>query len=361
MSNKRFIWMIMLLSFFLGWIELSGAAAGPLDLIVAGAKKEGRVLVQLRSTFSGNSMIRLEKEIRQKFGVDLKIDFTPSSNMSKTLVQIMMEHKTGAPPSFDLVNFSTHAAEGFRAGALERVDWKALITQDTNPEAVLTNPALYGALVYYTSHHGLLYNPKKIPPDQVPKTFHELADPRWKDKVGIPDAVAGWTRRAFLMGKEKIYKDISAILKNGAIKGSYSVLQNRYQLEEIWMTFIVSSYLKYAIDKGMPAAWQCLDYAEVPLFAVTIPTGARHPNAARLVAVYLAGPAGAKFSLEESGSGNLFYPGNFEHDIRLQNKKQGIREYFPVNDVKMMEFLESKDYRKWRREIKLIMDKGGAG
>ncbi|MDP2644136.1 MAG: extracellular solute-binding protein [Desulfobacterales bacterium] len=361
MSNKRFLWIIMQVLFFSGWLGLAGAAAsGPLEQMIEGAKKEGAVSVVL-SRLAPKSIKRLEREIRATFGVDLKIEFTPSNNMPKTLVQIMMEIKAGAPPSFDLINLSTHAAEGFKAGALERVDWKALITKDTNPEAVLTHPAFHGALAYYTSHHGLLYNPQKVSPDKVPKTFRELADPRWKGRVGIPDAVAGWARRAFILGKEKVYSDISAMLKNGAIKGTNSVLQNRYQLEEIWMAFTVSSYWKYTLDKGMPGAWQCLDYAEIPLFVVTIPTGARHPNAARLVAVYLAGPAGVKFTFEEAGSGNLFYPGNFEHDIRLQNQKQGIREYLPINDAKMIEFLESKDYGKWRKEIKLIMDKGGAG
>jgi iron(III) transport system substrate-binding protein len=265
--------------FFWGFSLLAGGAcAGSLAQIIEGAKKEGEVFIKIRSSLTANSMKRLEKKIGEKFGVRLKITFSPDGSMSKAMAHLLMEYKAGISPSLDLINFSHHAVEGLKIRALERVDWKPLITPESNPEVVLTNPAYLGSIVYFTSHQGLMYNPEKISPDKVPKSFEDLADPQWKGKLGIPNATSGWTRRAFVLGKEKVYDELQGILKNGAILGRYSILHNRYQLEEIWMAFTISSYWHYALTKGMPAAWQSLDYIEVPYYVLAVTTRAKHPK-----------------------------------------------------------------------------------
>ena len=52
-----------------GIVLWAGAAlAGPLDEVIAGAKKEGKVSVKLRSGFTPTAMGRLRKEIREMFG-----------------------------------------------------------------------------------------------------------------------------------------------------------------------------------------------------------------------------------------------------------------------------------------------------
>ena len=89
-------------------------------------------------------MDRLRKEIREKFGVDLDIKFTPSDSMPKALSDAIMEHKVGAAPTFDLMNFSSHIVEGNEAGIFERVDWKPLLLEGTNPEVVMDLPETRG-------------------------------------------------------------------------------------------------------------------------------------------------------------------------------------------------------------------------
>ena len=113
-----------------------------------------------------------------------------------------------------------------------------------------------------------------------------------------------------------------------------------------------------AKDKGMPAAWQSMEISEVQNFSFSVRKGAKHPNAAKLVALYLASPQGAKFTLEESGAGNMYYPGNYEHDIAVQDKKQGIREVFPEKDPKIIKFKRSEEYRRLEKELKLILAGG---
>jgi iron(III) transport system substrate-binding protein len=360
MLGKRLIVAGLQAALLLGLFSLAGAASpSPLEQVIEGAKKEGAVSVVLRSSFTPKSMERLEKEIKERFGVDLKIQYSPSASMSKALAEALMESKVGASPTYDLMNFSNHVIDGMEAGILERVDWKPLLTKDTNPEVVMGNPAFRGALTYYTSYQGLMYNTQKVPSDKVPKTLRELAAPKWKGKIGVNRGPDAWPRWAFVLGKDRVYSDLRALLKNGAIQGQYSELQNRYLLGEIWMAFTISSYMNGANEKGVPTKWQCLDLGEVQNFSISIRKGAKHPNAARLVALYLASPQGAKFTLEESNAGNLFYPGNYENDIRVQNAKQGMHDIFIDRNQKIIDAYKSKEFDKLAKEVDMILKTGG--
>lgn len=334
-------------------------AAGPLAQIIAGAKKEGTVTVGLRSAFTELSMKRLEREIKETFGVDLAIKFVPMPTYAPFVAQSIMEDKAGATPSFDLMNFSEqYLVQGFQAGIFEKVDWKPLLLESTNSDVVLRHPAMYGSVIYYTAHSGIMYNPEKVSSDKVPETFGDLADPRWKGKVGVQSYPASWTRLVFIRGKEKTLADLRAIMKNNAVPGFYTDLNQRYLLGEIWMAYMNSIYLKLINDKGMPVAWQSLEFAEIAQHCVVARTRAVHPNAAKLVGVYLASPKGVKWSWEESGSGNLYYSGNVEHDIMAQNERQGIPVFSLATDQKLLDFVLSEECAKWEKETELIL-KGG--
>lgn len=122
------------------------------------------------------------------------------------------------------------------------------------------------------------------------------------------------------------------------------------------MAYTGNSYSKMAQDAGAPAAWQNLDYVEEESRPLVVRKGAQHPNGAKLLAIYLAGPEGAKFMLEETGAGNACYPGNYTYDIRMQGKRQGMRI---ISRDNLMDFYESEDFTKWEKEIAVILVAGG--
>ncbi|MDP2643813.1 MAG: extracellular solute-binding protein [Desulfobacterales bacterium] len=359
MRNKQrsTLWLMLLLSGLILWADT--LLAGPLDEIVAASKKEGEVSLMLRTGFTPRSIERLGKEIKDLFGVDLKIKFTPVGGMPKSLAEAIMEHKAGAPPSYDLMTFSAHVVPGMKAGIFERVDWKSIVTKDTHPDVIPENKDIFGAMIYYTGILGLMYNPGKIPADQVPRTLKDLSNPKWKNKVGLSNFTNSWARWAKVLGKDRVLSDLRDIMKNGAIQGRYVDVYNRYLLGEVDFAFVSSAYLKQAMDQGQPAAWQSLDFADIREYSLVIRKGAKHPNAAKLVGVFLGSPQGAKFTLEESKSGNLYYPGNYEHDLSVQNKKQGVREITPDRIPELVAFSVSKEAKEWEKEIKLIFQTGG--
>ncbi|MDP2645580.1 MAG: extracellular solute-binding protein [Desulfobacterales bacterium] len=335
------------------------APAAPLDEVIAGAKKEGTLSLMLSSRFPVKSMTRLENEIKKRFDVDLKIQFTPVTSMTRAVAGAIMEYKAGVVPTYDVMNLSQHVAEGTKAGIFEPVDWRSLITKDTNPDILHDHPATRDAILAYTGTLGLMYNPEKVPAAQVPKTLQELADPKWKNKLAINSSPNAWTRWAFVLGKEKLISDLRAILANGTLQGQYAEIQARYLLGEVSFCIISSIFVKNSQDKKMPAAYQSLDFADITNYSLVVRKGAKHPNAAKLVALYLASAAGSKFIVEESGAGNMYYPGNYEHDFSLQNKKQGIREVFTTREPDILDFYFSKEFKTWQKDVKLVLDTGG--
>lgn len=349
--------------FCFGYAQLvQGADLNPLARIVEGAKKEGVVRVQISpSSHTAQSMKRLAKEIERKYGVALDIQFSPTERMAVELSKALMEHKLGSPPTYDLMSLSVaNVLRGIEAGVYEKVEWEPLLDKETPPDLIFGKPGMpyhgYG-LVSYTAHRGLMYNPKKIPPDQAPKKLADLADPKWRGKVGIHNYPRVWAELAFVSGKEKILTELRAILKNKAIQGAYADLQKRYLLEEIWLAHSGSQYYEEARRKGMPAEWQSPEISDIVHYLVAVRTGAKHPNAAKLAAIYLASPQGSKIHLEEVGAGNLLYPGNYEHGIFTRDRKQSLLE-FALDYPGRPEFLLSKEVVQWEKEIERIF-KGG--
>ena len=344
----------------LGLAELTPAAqVGPLAQVIEGAKKEGTVSIKLTPGFTEKSMYRLEKEIKDKYGVDLKIKFTASTVFPNDVSEAIMEDKAGAVPTYDLLTLSSHIATANQAGVLEKVDWKPLLSEGTNPNVVNDNPLMRGGIVYHTAYLGLMYNPEKIKANEVPKTLAELSNPKWKGRGGMMNTPAVWLRWCAVLGKEKVLSAFRAALKNGAIQGSYAVLSNRYLLGEIWFSTTSSEFISNARDKGMPTAWQTLDFGDVTEYALVVRKGASHANAAKLIALHLASPEGVKFGMEEAKYGTLYYPGNYEHDIQMQNQKQGIPDVFGTRKTEILEFYDSKEAQQLQKEIQLIMQTGG--
>jgi ABC-type Fe3+ transport system substrate-binding protein len=89
-------------------------------------------------------------------------------------------------------------------------------------------------------------------------------------------------------------------------------------------------------------------------FAIVM-KGAKHPNAAKLVAIYLAGPEGHKLMLEEAGEGSLFYPGDVEQEIAQEDRRRGLKMYNPTTWPGAMDLLLSQKGAQTEQEIGRIL------
>ncbi len=335
----------------------------PLELVIEGAKKEGTISFYTMSSYNPEFNKRLAGEISKTFGVDLDIKFGQETSMPKDLAAAIMEQKAGATPTYDFMVMSgSQTVAGMEAGVFERVDWKPLITKDTNPETLFEDPALRGAIVINTSHFGLMYSPEEVSAAEVPKTLDGMADPKWKGKMGIHYYTSSWGRWAFYLGKEKgieiLLPKLKAIVNNGAVIKGVPELFNSYLLGETPIIFTSSTILQGAWDKGVRAEWSHLDVADVVDFSALVRTGAPHPNAAKLVAVYFASPEGARFLAEVARVGTRLYPGNYENDLSQQAQKLGIPVYRTTTFPGFVKFSTTEEFGQWKKEIRVTLQGG---
>ena len=91
------------------------------------------------------------------------------------------------------------------------------------------------SIIITTGHASLIYNPEKVSAAEVPKTLKDMADPKWKGKIGIFNYASSWARWAYYLGQEKVLAELKPIVANGAIVEAMPQLSNRYLLGEIPM------------------------------------------------------------------------------------------------------------------------------
>jgi iron(III) transport system substrate-binding protein len=130
-----------------------------------------------------------------------------------------------------------------------------------------------------------VYNARMVKPENVPKSYDDLLQPFWKDKISMDTESFDWFETQLdTRGKEKgleFMKRLKAqnpILRRGRTAqlellaaGEFPVLLEAY-----------SHRAEKMKEKGAPVEWISFEPVTVVPFAVVIAANAPHPNASRL-------------------------------------------------------------------------------
>src|SRR5512145_1009555 len=87
------------------------AVAAPIDELVAAAKKEGVIELLAPSTTGDKGAQALGNAFNKRYGLDIKINYSPSSNMTGDVAKLVMGAASRATPEWDvmLVTDAHHA------------------------------------------------------------------------------------------------------------------------------------------------------------------------------------------------------------------------------------------------------------
>ena len=150
---------------------------------------------------------------------------------------------------------------------------------------------------YYVNPYVLGYNTNLVTKDQVPKTYEELLDDKWKGgKISIDDSAYGFLAgliRAW--GKEKAvdyFKKLAA-QKPVVMRGN----TNRVQLTMAGEYPLIIAYaptIQRETSLGHPMDWVPLEPAPVQVNPMMLAAHAPHPNAAKLFIDFLLSKEGQK-------------------------------------------------------------------
>lgn len=135
------------------------------------------------------------------------------------------------------------------------------------------------------------YNTNLLKKADLPKTFADLLDPKWKGKLGIEATNSDWFYNVVLdMGEEKGLRFFQEMVsKNGvSVRRGSSLLNNMVVAGEVPFALTVFSKMPQAAKEGgAPIDWIILEPALGTLNAVALARNPPHPNAARLFYEYL--------------------------------------------------------------------------
>jgi iron(III) transport system substrate-binding protein len=150
---------------------------------------------------------------------------------------------------------------------------------------------------YYVNPYVLGYNTRMVKKNEVPKTYEQLLDPKWKGKkISIDDSAYGFLAgliRAW--GKEKAvgYFRKLAAQEPVVMRGN----TNRVQLTMAGEYYLIIAYaptIQRETSKQHPIDWVPLEPVPVQVNPMMLAAKAPHPNAGKLFIDFLQSKQGQK-------------------------------------------------------------------
>jgi len=195
-----------------------------------------------------------------------------------------------------------------------------------------------------------IYNKELLKPQDVPKRYEDLADPKWKDKIVMPDPSSHATTICWLVGlkENKVFGTDDAWMN--FIKGlaankpmfvkSFGPTPAPVESGE---KLLAISMPKYIVTKApAPLDWVRVDTLLGTPRAIAIAAKAPHPEAARVFLDYWLSKDAMKLLAEQVGE-YVLAPGVFPPIDGISSAK-----VLPIRE------LSDEEIRKWGDEFKKI-------
>ena len=278
--------LILLLVLHLLFANVTLTFAAPIDDLVAAAKKEGVIELLAPSTTGDKGAQALGTAFNKKYGLNIKMNYTPSSNMTGDVAKLVMGAASRATPEWDLMLVTdAHHATVWARKLHQPFDYAKL---GVLPELIQYDN---GAVSVGNQFVLPAYNRNILPAQDVPKRWEDLLDAKWKGgKLGVSTATHHLSRLAVgPWGEAKATEFVGALSKQEPILGTLANLYNRLLVGEILLiATLTDSFISQAKRDNAPIVFaEGLDPVISPTYNAGVPKGARHPNVGHLFAVYL--------------------------------------------------------------------------
>jgi iron(III) transport system substrate-binding protein len=140
------------------------------------------------------------------------------------------------------------------------------------------------------------YNTKLVRREELPKTWEELADPKWKGKLGIEAEDSDWLAGVFgEIGEERGTKTFAQIVaSNGiSVRKGHTLLTQLVASGEVPLSLTVYNYKAEQLRReGAPIDWFTIGNAIARPNGVGVAKNAPHPHAALLYYDFELSPEG---------------------------------------------------------------------
>jgi ABC-type Fe3+ transport system substrate-binding protein len=164
----------------------------------------------------------------------------------------------------------------------------------TNYPDKVKSPQGYWTIVR-ESYIGLGFNTNKLKEAEVPHSYHELGDPKWKGRMAVSDSTSTGANLVGAMLTRENEEFVRSLKAQNirVIQGTGRVVADLIISGEVDLSpTIYNSHVADSASKGAPIAWVALepDYVTEVVFAIA--SQAPHPAATLLLADYLLSKEG---------------------------------------------------------------------
>ena len=283
-SRKIELWI---LSALLVALTASLAAAANLDTLADAARREGEVVYYASMNLGEANALIAEFEKRHP-PIKVKLQRTGSE---KLLTRLLTEARAGKPFAdvIQTVEFSMYMLR--RQGILARylAQANSAFPQEFKDEGFWTT-------VYYNAYV-TGYNSKLVPLRELPKSYEDLLDTKWKNKLMMEGTKADWFAGMLqILGQERGLKYMRELAKQqpSPREGHELLAQLVVAGEGAFDINIPAASVERMKERGAPIEWTALGTVPAIMVGIGLATRAPHPNAAKLFLEFVLSRDGQK-------------------------------------------------------------------
>jgi iron(III) transport system substrate-binding protein len=244
--------------------------------LLAGAKKEGQLAMY--TSAQADDMGVLTKAFEKKYGVKVTI----WRSGSEAILQRVITEARGGRFTVDVIETDGPELEALhREGLLQPVRSPHLA--DIIPAAKPSHGEWVGTRL---NVYALAYNTRTVKKEELPKSYDELANPRWKGRLGIESEDTEWLAGVLQQIGEQhgIQLFRSIVQTNGiSVRRGHTLLAQLVASGEVPLALTVYNYKAEQMkNKGAPIDWFAIGKAVARPNGIGIPKKLPHPAAAVL-------------------------------------------------------------------------------
>ena len=254
--------------------------------LLEGARKEGTL--NLYTSLTVEDMTVLNAAFEKAYGIKVRMW---RASCDKVLQRVLAEFKAGRS-EVDIIECNAPPLEAMhREGVLQAVrsPWQA----DLIPAAVPTHREWAGTRLNVFVQ---AYNTTLVKKDELPKTYADLLNPRWKGRLSIEATDDDWFANVVRgLGEDKglkLFRDIVA--QNGlSVRRGHTLLTNLVASGEVPLALTVYNFTAEQVkQKGAPLDWFVLSPAIARANGVALAKRSTNPHAALLYYDFMIGDEG---------------------------------------------------------------------
>ncbi len=302
------------------------------ETVIAAAKREGEVTVYT-AYLSPRTNDPIAKAFEKKYGIPVNYLAARGSEIRE---RIRAEQNAGR----FLGDVLHHALSSVSTWAKDDNNLMPLgnIPNALNLKQPFKTLADRFQVPIFTINYGFLVNTRIVKPQDEPKSWTDLLDPKWKGKMISDDPrAAGGGAVMFRMLHDRFGKDyLEKFAAQKPVLGrDYAVMARRVAQAEfpLYVPYILSDYSNI---KGLPVKFivpeEGVSYGS---YAAAVMRNAPHPNAARLLAdFYLSDEVQTIYAREAHGIVVEKISAEVSAEVgQLMNAKPLVKENFPAIDA----------------------------